>query len=246
MKANNIEKGVVLVVDDQPEEVNVLISSLQECGLTILVVQQGEQAIALAEQFKPDMILLNMLIPAMDGFEIYRRLKAHEVTQAIPIIFMTAPSETVDQVNGLEVGGVDYLSKPLRPQEVVARVNAYLTIRKLQQQLQEHHPLEEKQQERFHQSRKRMTEEEQEPLRTESMSLSSTTPDKELTERRIRQMSAEQDQKKLNFHEAVEVYEKQLIVNALEQNLDNTAKTAASLELPLRTLYRKIKKYRLL
>jgi len=191
MKTNDIEKGTVLIVDDQPEDMQVLISSLQACGLAILVSRQGEHAIALAEQFTPDVILLDVPMPGLDGFETCRRLRAYEATHAIPIIFMLASSETVDKTKGFEVGGMDYLTKPFQPREVMARVTAYLTIRKLQQQLQEH-PAE------------------------------------------------------LNFREAVETYEKRVIANALGQNLDNTAKTAASLGMPLRTLYRKIKKYRLL
>ena len=191
MKTNDIEKGTVLVVDDQPEDMQVLISALQARGLAILVAQQGEHAIALAEQFTPDVILLDVLMPGMDGFETCRRLRACEATYAIPIIFMLASSETVDKTKGFEIGGMDYLTKPFEPREVMARVTAYLTIRKLQQQLQGH-PAE------------------------------------------------------LNFREAVETYEKRVIANALGQNLDNTAKTAASLGMPLRTLYRKIKKYRLL
>jgi two-component system cell cycle sensor histidine kinase/response regulator CckA len=191
MKTNDIEKGTVLIVDDQPEDMQVLISSLQACGLAILVAQQGEHAIDLAEQFTPDVILLDVLMPGMDGFETCRRLRACEATHAIPIIFMLASSGTVDQTKGFEVGGVDYLTKPFQPREIMARVTAHLTIRKLQQQLQE-------------------------------------------------------PRAELNFREAVETYEKRVIANALAQNLDNTAKTAASLGMPLRTLYRKIEKYRLL
>jgi DNA-binding response OmpR family regulator len=246
MKKREFEKGTVLVVDDQPEEVNALISSLQASGLTILVVQPGEQAIALAEQFKPDMILLNVLIPGMDGFEICRRLRAHEATQDIPVIFMTSSSETVDKVKEFEVGGVDYLTKPLQPKEVVARVTAHLTIRKLQQQLQEHHVLVEEEQKRFRQSRKSTMEAEQEPLRRESMPPRSTIPDKEQVARIVDQMSEQHDQEELNFREAVEAYEKRLIAKALEQHRNNMAKTAANLGIPLRTLYRKIKNYRLL
>jgi two-component system cell cycle sensor histidine kinase/response regulator CckA len=201
MKTNNVEKGTVLVVDDQPEDMKVLISSLQECGLTILVARQGEHAIDLAAQFTPDVILLDVRMSGMDGFETCRRLKAHETTHDIPIIFLMAPSETVDKAKGFEVGGMDYLTKPFQPKEVIARVTAYLTVRKLQQQLQEQHVV---------------VEEEQ------------------------------KWQEELNFREAVEAYEKRLIAEALEQNLDNMAKTAASLDIPLRTLYRKIKKYRLL
>ena len=201
MKTNDIEKGTVLVVDDQPEDMKVLISSLQECGLTILVAPQGEHAIALAAQFTPDVILLDVRIPGMEGFETCRRLKAHETTHAIPIIFLMASSETVAKAKGFEVGGMDYLTKPFQPEEVIARVTAHLTIRKLQQQLQKEQGLVEEEEKR---------------------------------------------QEELNFREAVEAYEKHLIARALEQNLDNMAKTAASLSMPLRTLYRKIGKYRLL
>ncbi len=201
MKTSDIEKGTVLVVDDQPEDMKVLISSLQECGLTILVARQGEHAIDLAEQFTPDVILLDVRMPGMEGFETCRRLRAHETTHSIPIIFMMASSETVAKAKGFEVGGMDYLTKPFQPEEVIARVTAHLTIRKLQQQLLKHYVL---------------VEEEQ------------------------------KWQEELNFREAVEIYEKCLIAKALDQNLSNTAKTAASLGIPLRTLYRKIKKYRLL
>jgi DNA-binding response OmpR family regulator len=201
MKTNDIEKGTVLVVDDQAEDMKVLISSLQACGLTILVARQGEHAIDLAAQFTPDVILLDVRMPDMEGFETCRRLRAHETTQAIPIIFMMASSETVAKAKGFEVGGMDYLTKPFQPEEVIARVTAHLTIRKLRQQIQEHHGLVEEEQTR---------------------------------------------QEELNFREAVEVYEKRLIATALEQNFDNMAKTATRLGIPLRTLYRKIKKYQLL
>ena len=201
MKTSDVEKGSVLVVDDQPEDMKVLISSLQECGLTILVARQGEHAIDLAAQFTPDVILLDVRMPGMEGFETCRRLRSHETTHDIPIIFLMASSETVDHAKGFEVGGMDYLTKPFQPEEVIARVTAYLTIRKLQQQLQEQHVVVEEEQKR---------------------------------------------QEELNFREAVEAYEKRLIAKALEQNLDNMAKTAAGLGIPLRTLYRKIKKYRLL
>ena len=201
MKTSEFEKGTVLIVDDQPEDMKVLISSLQECGLTILVARQGEHAIDLAEQFTPGVILLDVRMPGMEGFETCRRLRAHETTHDIPIIFLMASSETVAKAKGFEVGGMDYLTKPFQPEEVIARVTAHLTIRKLQQQLQKHHGLVEEGQKR---------------------------------------------QEELNFREAVEAYEKRLIARALEQNLDNMAKTAASLGMPLRTLYRKIGKYRLL
>jgi two-component system cell cycle sensor histidine kinase/response regulator CckA len=214
MKTSDVEKGTVLVVDDQPEDMKVLISSLQACGLTILVARQGEHAIDLAAQFTPDVILLDVRIPGMEGFETCRRLRAHETTHDIPIIFLMASSETVAKAKGFEVGGMDYLTKPFQSEEVIARVTAHLTIRKLQQQLQEQ--------------------------------LGSTIPDKEQVARIVNRMSEQNDQKESNFREVVEAYERCLIAKAMEQNLDNMAKTAASLGIPLRTLYRKTKKHRLL
>ncbi len=89
----------------------------------------------------PDIILLDVLMPGIDGFETCRRLKENETTQEIPVIFMTALTETVDKVKGFEAGAVDYLTKPLQHEEVLARVNAHLTIRKFQQQLQEQNVL---------------------------------------------------------------------------------------------------------
>ena len=201
MKINEGEKGMVLVVDDHPEDIQVLIVSLQACGLTLLVARQGDQAIELAAQFTPDVILLDVRMPDMEGFETCRRLKAHARTHTIPIIFLMASSATVDQAKGFAVGGMDYLTKPFQPEEVMARVTAHLTIRKLQQQLQQNHVLVEE---------------------------------------------APKRQAALNFREVVETYEKRLIARALEQHLDNMAQTAANLGIPLRTLYRKIKKHQLL
>ncbi len=202
MKMSDVEKSTVLIVDDQPEDMKVLISSLQECGLAILVARQGGQAIDLATQFAPDVILLDVRIPGMEGFETCRQLRFNTATHDIPIIFLMPSSEVMDHGKGFEVGGMDYLTKPFQPEEVIARVTAHLTIRQLQRQLQEKHAA-----------------------------------------------VAEEDQKhqeELNFREAIEAYEKSLIANALEQHLGNMAKTAASLGIPLRTLYRKIKKYQLL
>ena len=121
MKMSDVEKDTVLVVDDQPEDIQVLILALQECGLTILVARQGEHAIDLAAQFTPDVILLDVRIPGMEGFETCRRLKANAATRNIPVIFMTALGNTEDIVRGFEVGGVDYIIKPIRVEEVLAR-----------------------------------------------------------------------------------------------------------------------------
>ncbi len=133
---NELTQSTVLVVDDTPENLNVLITYLDKRGLTILVAQNGEKALALVEQFMPHLILLDVMMPGIDGFETCRRLKEHEATREIPVIFMTALSNTVDKVKGFEVGGVDYITKPFQHEEVLARVTTHLMIRRLQNQLQ--------------------------------------------------------------------------------------------------------------
>lgn len=139
MLENSINKdSTILVVDDKPENLDVLIAYLQESDLRILVAQNGEEALDLALRFSPDLILLDVLMPpGIDGFETCRRLKARPETEGIPVIFMTALSETVDKVKGFQTGGVDYVTKPLQHEEVLARVNAHLTIQNQQRQLRE-------------------------------------------------------------------------------------------------------------
>jgi signal transduction histidine kinase len=130
------EQSTILVVDDNPTNLKVLLDSLKELGFKTLVARSGEAAIRQVEYAKPDVILLDVMMPGIDGFETCRRLKTDAATKDIPVIFMTALTETVDKLKGFEVGGVDYITKPLQHEEVLARVNAHLTIRKLQQQLQ--------------------------------------------------------------------------------------------------------------
>jgi PAS domain S-box-containing protein len=132
----NMSKATILVVDDNPSSVNALIKFLHTAGFETMVAPNGERALRQLELAQPDIILLDFLMPGIDGFETCRRLKEHDTAREIPVIFMTALSETIEKVKGFEVGGVDYLTKPVQHEEVLARVNAHLTIRKLQQQLQ--------------------------------------------------------------------------------------------------------------
>lgn len=131
-----LQKMTVLVVDDKPENLDVLITYLTGFGFTILVAQNGKEAIELVREYLPDIILLDVMMPGIDGFETCRRLKASEGLSDIPVIFMTALSDTIDKVKGFNAGGVDYITKPLQHEEVLARVKAHLTIRLLQEQLQ--------------------------------------------------------------------------------------------------------------
>jgi signal transduction histidine kinase len=130
-------KGVILAVDDTPENLGVLFDYLDEVGFTVLLVQNGENALKQAEENLPDLILLDIMMPDLDGFEVCRRLKASKLTRDIPVIFMTALSDTADKVRGFAAGGVDYITKPLQHEEVVERVRTHTTIRRLQRELQE-------------------------------------------------------------------------------------------------------------
>ena len=118
--------GVVLIVDDIPDNLAVLHDALDESGYTVLVATDGASALARAAQALPDIVLLDALMPGMDGFEVARRLKAGEATAPIPIVFMTALTDTEHVLAAFAAGGVDYVSKPVRPREVVARIAAHL------------------------------------------------------------------------------------------------------------------------
>ena len=135
------KKKTVLAVDDRLDNLKLLIKYLEDSGLELMVAQSGEEALRHLERITPDIILLDVLMPGIDGFETCRRLKNNQAMQEIPVIFMTALTETVDKVKGFEAGAVDYLTKPLHNEEVLARVNAHLTIREYQQQLVEQNTL---------------------------------------------------------------------------------------------------------
>ncbi len=125
----------LLLVDDTPTNIGVLFEYLTQKGFKVLVAQDGESALEQLQFSRPDLILLDVLMPGIDGFETCRRLKAQAATKDIPVIFMTALAETVDKVRGFEVGAVDYITKPIQHEELLARVTAHLTIRKLQESL---------------------------------------------------------------------------------------------------------------
>jgi signal transduction histidine kinase len=129
--------ATILIVDDNPVNLEMLFQYFAHSAFKTLVAQDGESALLQIEHTQPDLILLDILMPGIDGFETCRQLKANESTQDIPVIFMTALSATADKVKGFEVGGLDYITKPFQYEEVMARVNAHLTIRRQQQQLQE-------------------------------------------------------------------------------------------------------------
>jgi DNA-binding NtrC family response regulator len=126
----------ILVVDDVPGNLDLLTDALEAAGYKIMAVPSGEIALDIASSMPPDLILLDVLMPGLDGFETCRRLKANPATQAIPVIFLTAKDEVASVVEGFRAGGVDYVSKPFRAEEVLSRVATHLKIHRLTRELQ--------------------------------------------------------------------------------------------------------------
>ncbi|MFT6031297.1 MAG: DNA-binding response OmpR family regulator [Oleiphilaceae bacterium] len=125
------DKDVVLIVDDMPETLSMLNDTLDEAGLKVLVALEGEQALMIAGNIVPDVILLDALMPNMDGFETCRRLKENPDLAHIPVIFMTGLSDTESVLKGFEAGGVDYLTKPIITDQLIARIKAHLSNARL-------------------------------------------------------------------------------------------------------------------
>ena len=130
-----MSNGTILIVDDIPTNLEVLSNVLENVGYKVLVALDGESAIEQIDYARPDIILLDVMMPGIDGFETCRRLKVNPQTEAIPVIFMTALSDVVDKVRGFEVGAADYITKPLQHEEVVARVGAHLTLYRQKQEI---------------------------------------------------------------------------------------------------------------
>lgn len=125
----------ILIVDDNPTNLKVLYEYLTEQRHHVLVAEDGETAIEQAQYSLPDLILLDVMMPGIDGFETCRRLKENAATREIPVIFMTALADTPFIVNGFSVGAVDYLTKPLQHEEVKVRIESHIQIRRLQREL---------------------------------------------------------------------------------------------------------------
>jgi signal transduction histidine kinase len=125
----------ILIVDDNPVNLRVMIQHLADENYETRIAQDGEEALEQLELALPDIILLDIMMPGIDGFETCKRIKEIPAAQNIPIIFMTALSETENKVKGLKLGAVDYITKPFQHEEVLARINTHLTIRRQQMAL---------------------------------------------------------------------------------------------------------------
>ncbi|MEM7343537.1 MAG: response regulator, partial [Chloroflexota bacterium] len=130
------QESVVLIIDDNPTNLTMMADYLDDEGFEVLVARNGEMGLQRAEQNSPNIILLDVMMPEMDGFEVCQRLQANEETQKIPVIFMTALTDTEDKIKAFEAGGVDYITKPIRQAEVLARIKIHLRIRELTRRLE--------------------------------------------------------------------------------------------------------------
>ena len=122
---------LVLVVDDSPEALSLINDALEDEGMDVLVALEGKQALTIARRMRPDMVLMDATMPVMDGFQACRAIKADPALASIPVIFMTGLNDTQDIVKGLEAGGVDYLVKPIAPDELIARMRVHLNNARL-------------------------------------------------------------------------------------------------------------------
>lgn len=133
----NAPKADILIIDDTPENLNLLSTMLSEQGYKVRSVTKGSTGLRGAQAACPDLILLDVNMPQMNGYEVCQHLKADERTREIPVIFISALGDALDKVKAFRVGGVDYITKPFQVEEVLARIENHLTIRRLSQQLQQ-------------------------------------------------------------------------------------------------------------
>ncbi|WP_437795556.1 ATP-binding protein [Sorangium sp. So ce693] len=135
--ASGARTRIILIVDDMPANLNVLVDNLESVGHEVLIAEDGEEALERARLMQPDLILLDVLMPGIDGFETCRRLKADENTRDISVLFMTCLTDAADKLEGFKAGGVDYIAKPFEIGEVIARVTTHLSLRDAQKELEE-------------------------------------------------------------------------------------------------------------
>jgi DNA-binding NarL/FixJ family response regulator len=123
---NKVRRDTLLVVDDTPETLGFLTDTLDSAGFTVLIATDGASALELVDQITPDLVLMDAVMPGLDGFETCRRLKNDKLLTHLPVIFMTGLSETEDVVRGLAAGGIDYVTKPIVIDELLARIRVHL------------------------------------------------------------------------------------------------------------------------
>jgi PAS domain S-box-containing protein len=149
LEEKSLLKGNILIVDDTPDNLRLLERILTRKGYTVRPVTSGNMALSSVRLRPPDLILLDIMMPDLSGYDVCKQLKADERTRDIPVIFISALQEVSEKVNAFTFGGVDYVTKPFDPHEILARVQTHLTIRNLQRQLQEQNFTLQEQNDRF-------------------------------------------------------------------------------------------------
>ena len=131
----NLSDSLVLIADDNAITVQLLCALLKKEGINYIFCSNGAQVLTLAKEKLPDLILMDVMMPQIDGFEACKRLKGNLVTTDIPVIFLTAKAETVDKLRGFEVGGADYILKPFEKTEVLVRIKTHIKLKKAMDKL---------------------------------------------------------------------------------------------------------------
>jgi PAS domain S-box-containing protein len=135
-ETNTDNSGTILVVDDTPASVGMLQAALEQENYQVLIATSGEKALERINLIDPDLILLDIMMPGIDGYETCLQLKSNLKTKDVPIIFLSALSETFDKVRAFSIGGVDYLTKPVEPEELLIRVKTHIRLNQLERELQ--------------------------------------------------------------------------------------------------------------
>ena len=133
----NPADSLILIVDDTPANLRLLSHVLSKNGYNFLEASNGKEAVQIAKEHEPDLILLDIMMPDMNGYEVIKEIKSDKLIQDVPIIFLSSLTDTDDKVEGFKSGGVDYITKPFQKEETLARINTHLKIRFLQKQLNE-------------------------------------------------------------------------------------------------------------
>jgi len=137
MQSEQDAQDAILIVDDHPANLKVLLSFLHEHDYRVYMVDSGQRALDILPRIQPDLILLDVMMPKMSGFEVCRRIKADKELAAFPVIFMTALDSVEDKMAGFSAGAVDYITKPFQKVEVLARIHTHITLRKRERELEE-------------------------------------------------------------------------------------------------------------
>ncbi len=185
-KVSSLSIATVLIIDDILTNLGVAVSHLEARGYRVVIAQEGEEGLQRAIFVQPDLILLDVLLPDENGFSVCRRLKADERTRGIPVVFMTALCEEEDKLNGFRAGGVDYITKPLRIDEMMARVDSQIMLRRMQKQIMQQNELLQLHQQELEQRIARRTAE----LTTSNLLLK-----EEIIERQRAQMALQESEK---------------------------------------------------